>query len=70
MDSTLEYILSDERGFLWLHTSLHVRRLRPPLPEAWSGQCLSVVGSPWASLTGYPGLGPRSSREAGGADQW
>jgi hypothetical protein len=31
--------------------SLHDRRLGPLLPEAQSGQCLSIVGSPRACLT-------------------
>jgi hypothetical protein len=46
--------------------SLRARRLRPPLPEAQSEQCLSAEGSPWAHLTGGPGLCPGSSREAEG----
>jgi hypothetical protein len=45
MDSTLEYILSDACGFLLLYPFMP-RLLRPPLPEAWSGRCLCVVGSP------------------------
>jgi hypothetical protein len=50
--------------------SLHARHLRSPLPEAWSGQCLSVVGCPRACLTGGPDLYPGSMREARGADRW
>jgi hypothetical protein len=51
-------------------TSLCAKRLRSPLPEAWSRQCLSVVGCPRAWLTSGPGLGPGSMREAGGVDMW
>jgi hypothetical protein len=61
MDSTLEYMLSNARGFLLLH---------PPLPEAWSGRCLSAAGSPRAHLTRGPGVYPMSSEEAGGVDRW
>jgi hypothetical protein len=50
--------------------SLHARRLRSPLPEARSGQCLSVSISHWIYFTGGPGLCPRSMREARGADRW
>jgi hypothetical protein len=57
MDSTLEYILPDVRGFLLL--SLRAWHLRPPLLEAQSGRCLSAVGSPRTCLTGGAGSLPR-----------
>jgi hypothetical protein len=51
-------------------TSLRARHLRLQLPEAQSGQCLSVAGSPRACLTGGLGLCPGLMREAGRVDRW
>jgi hypothetical protein len=50
--------------------SIHARRLRPPLPDARSGQRLSICGKPQASLTEGLSPCPRSMREAGGVDRW
>jgi hypothetical protein len=50
--------------------SHRVGRLRSTLPEARSGQCLSVVDSPRACLSGGLSLWPGSMREVGGADRW
>jgi hypothetical protein len=61
----LEY--TDRRMWVPTATSLRARRLRPPFPEAQSGQSLSVAGSPRACLTGGPSLCPGSMGEVGGA---
>jgi hypothetical protein len=62
MDSTLEWVLAT--------TSLRAKRLRPPLPEARCGQCLSIADSPRACLTGGSGLCSELMREVGGAHRW
>jgi hypothetical protein len=62
MDSTLEYILSDARGFLM---SLCARHLRPRV-----GNFYSFVGSHRACFTRGLGLCLESMREAGGVDGW
>jgi hypothetical protein len=51
-------------------TSRHASLLRPTLPEAWSGRCLSTCGSPRARLTGGPGSCLGSMREVVKEDMW
>jgi hypothetical protein len=69
MDFILEYILSDARGFLWLHPFvLGAWDRHFPWPRV--GNAYTFAGSPWACLTGVLGVCHGSMREAGGVDGW
>jgi hypothetical protein len=67
MDSLLEYILTDARGFLSLRPFMSC--VRPMLLVTRSGWCLSVRRKPPSTLDQGPGSLPRADKRGGKGGQ-